>query len=119
MTFANIFALSFSPIERIESHEYSNSQLYLAALFFAALLFLLPTCLIYYAVFATVSAIETRSIFKLYGSSFLYQCISLISTATFRIQLYHIHVDCDTRAASMFAVTRHNQMVLWQMLQHR
>uniref|UniRef100_A0A1B0CRJ0 Putative n-acetylglucosaminyltransferase complex n=2 Tax=Lutzomyia longipalpis TaxID=7200 RepID=A0A1B0CRJ0_LUTLO len=39
---------------RVESFEYKNSQLYLATLFFASLLFLLPTVLVYYVVFATL-----------------------------------------------------------------
>lgn len=41
--------------DRIESYEYSNPQLYLSIIFFTALLFLLPTILIYYVVFASVS----------------------------------------------------------------
>ncbi|GAB0095810.1 phosphatidylinositol N-acetylglucosaminyltransferase subunit Q [Sergentomyia squamirostris] len=39
---------------RVESFDYKNSQLYLATLFFASLLFLLPTVLVYYVVFATL-----------------------------------------------------------------
>ncbi|XP_059616220.1 uncharacterized protein LOC132261425 [Phlebotomus argentipes] len=39
---------------RVEAFEYKNSQLYLATLFFASLLFLLPTVLVYYVVFATL-----------------------------------------------------------------
>ncbi|CAG9805055.1 unnamed protein product [Chironomus riparius] len=38
--------------KRIESQEYSNRQLFLATLFFTTLLFLLPTIIIYYVVFA-------------------------------------------------------------------
>lgn len=41
--------------DRVESHEYMNRQLFLATLTFAVLLFLLPTILVYYVVFATVS----------------------------------------------------------------
>ncbi|XP_055535855.1 uncharacterized protein LOC129724741 [Wyeomyia smithii] len=39
---------------RVESHEYMNRQLFLATLTFAVLLFLLPTILVYYVVFATL-----------------------------------------------------------------
>lgn len=39
---------------RIESQEYTKRQLFLATLFFTVLLFLLPTIIIYYLVFATV-----------------------------------------------------------------
>ncbi|KXJ75546.1 hypothetical protein RP20_CCG011531 [Aedes albopictus] len=38
--------------DRVESHEYMNRQLFLATLTFAVLLFLLPTILVYYVVFA-------------------------------------------------------------------
>lgn len=47
------FYLAFS--DRVESYEYTNSQLYLSAMFFTALLFLLPTFLAHYVVFASVS----------------------------------------------------------------
>lgn len=40
---------------RVESHEYMSRQLFLATMFFAALLFLSPTVLVYYIVFASVS----------------------------------------------------------------
>lgn len=40
---------------RAESHDYTNPQLYLATMFFASLLFLLPTVMLYYVVFAFVS----------------------------------------------------------------
>lgn len=40
---------------RLESHDYMNRQLYLATITFSALLFLLPTVLVYYIVFASVS----------------------------------------------------------------
>lgn len=43
--------------DRIESHDYTNPQLYLATMFFATLLFILPTVLVYYTVFASVSCI--------------------------------------------------------------
>lgn len=39
---------------RVESHDYMSRQLFLATMFFAALLFLLPTVLVYYIVFATL-----------------------------------------------------------------
>ncbi|KAJ6644204.1 Phosphatidylinositol N-acetylglucosaminyltransferase subunit Q [Pseudolycoriella hygida] len=39
---------------RIESHDYTNPQLYLATMFFATLLFILPTVLVYYTVFASL-----------------------------------------------------------------
>lgn len=41
--------------ERVESYSYINRQLYLATMFFASLIFLLPTVLVYYVVFAAVS----------------------------------------------------------------
>ncbi|XP_062534216.1 uncharacterized protein LOC134203360 [Armigeres subalbatus] len=40
--------------DRVESHEYMNRQLFLATSAFAMLLFLLPTILVYYIVFATL-----------------------------------------------------------------
>ncbi|XP_065076056.1 uncharacterized protein PIG-Q [Ochlerotatus camptorhynchus] len=40
--------------DRVESHEYMNRQLFLATMTFAVLLFLLPTILVYYVVFATL-----------------------------------------------------------------
>jgi phosphatidylinositol N-acetylglucosaminyltransferase subunit Q len=40
---------------REESQEYTKNQLFLATLFFTVLLFLLPTVIIYYLVFASVS----------------------------------------------------------------
>lgn len=43
---------------RVESHEYMSRQLFLATMFFAALLFLSPTVLVYYIVFASVSLYE-------------------------------------------------------------
>ncbi|CAO1441830.1 unnamed protein product [Diamesa hyperborea] len=39
---------------RVESQEYTNRQLYLATLFFTTFLFLLPTVITYYVVFASV-----------------------------------------------------------------
>lgn len=50
--------------DRIESYEYSNPQLYLSIIFFAAFLFLLPTILIYYVVFASVSEMELLNGFE-------------------------------------------------------
>lgn len=41
--------------DRVESQNYTNRQLFLATLFFTTLLFILPTVLIYYFVFATVN----------------------------------------------------------------
>lgn len=41
--------------DRMESYDYKHSQLFLATLFFSGLLFLLPTVLVYYVVFSTVS----------------------------------------------------------------
>lgn len=40
--------------DRVEAHEYMNRQLYLATMFFASLVFLLPTILVYYSVFTTL-----------------------------------------------------------------
>ncbi|XP_034118649.1 uncharacterized protein LOC117577824 isoform X1 [Drosophila albomicans] len=42
---------------RIEAHNYMNRQLYLATIFFSAILFLFPTTLVYYVVFATLKAL--------------------------------------------------------------
>lgn len=39
---------------RIESYDYMNRQLYISTIFFTILLFLLPTILVYYTVFATL-----------------------------------------------------------------
>lgn len=44
-------------LDRIESHDYTNPQLYLATMFFATLLFILPTVLTYYTVFASVGGL--------------------------------------------------------------
>lgn len=41
--------------DRMESYDYKHSQLFLVTLFFSSLLFLLPTVLVYYVVFSTVS----------------------------------------------------------------
>ncbi|KAH8387954.1 hypothetical protein KR093_010574, partial [Drosophila rubida] len=43
--------------DRIEAHNYMNRQLYLATIFFSAILFLFPTTLVYYVVFATLKAL--------------------------------------------------------------
>lgn len=43
--------------ERVESHEYTKNQLFLATMFFAAMLYILPTVFVYYTVFASVSII--------------------------------------------------------------
>lgn len=45
---------------RVESHEYMSRQLFLATMFFAALLFLSPTVLVYYIVFASVSYFQPK-----------------------------------------------------------
>jgi N-acetylglucosaminyl transferase component (Gpi1) len=39
---------------RVESYDYYNRQLYIATLLFASLIFLLPTVLVYYVVFASL-----------------------------------------------------------------
>lgn len=49
---------------RVESHEYMSRQLFLATMFFAALLFLSPTVLVYYIVFASVSLHRILDRFK-------------------------------------------------------
>ncbi|XP_037724852.1 phosphatidylinositol N-acetylglucosaminyltransferase subunit Q isoform X2 [Drosophila subpulchrella] len=51
---------------RTESHNYMNRQLYLATIFFSAILFLFPTTLVYYIVFAALKALTfaTLSIFE-------------------------------------------------------
>ncbi|ALC48582.1 Gpi1 [Drosophila busckii] len=42
---------------RIETHNYKNRQLYLATIFFSAILFLFPTTLVYYIVFASLKGL--------------------------------------------------------------
>ncbi|KAH8418952.1 hypothetical protein KR222_009607, partial [Zaprionus bogoriensis] len=42
---------------RIEAHNYMNRQLYLATIFFSTILFLFPTTLVYYCVFAVLKAL--------------------------------------------------------------
>lgn len=41
--------------DRIEAHNFMNRQLYLSTIIFSTILFLFPTTLVYYVVFATVS----------------------------------------------------------------
>jgi phosphatidylinositol glycan class Q protein len=43
---------------RMESHTYINRQLFLATLLFSILLFVFPTVLVYYVVFAIVSVLS-------------------------------------------------------------
>ncbi|XP_055584734.1 LOW QUALITY PROTEIN: uncharacterized protein LOC129737596 [Uranotaenia lowii] len=57
--------------DRVESHEYMNRQLFLATLTFAVLLFLLPTILVYYVVFATLR-------FAIFCASFLLMTVRRI-----------------------------------------
>ncbi|XP_064556158.1 uncharacterized protein PIG-Q [Drosophila montana] len=47
---------------RIEAHNYMNRQLYLATIFFSAILFLFPTTLVYYVVFATLKALTCATL---------------------------------------------------------
>ncbi|XP_052849903.1 uncharacterized protein LOC128260726 [Drosophila gunungcola] len=58
---------------RIESHNYMNRQLYLATIFFSAILFLFPTTLVYYIVFAALKALTfaTLSIFEFFRRKLL------------------------------------------------
>ncbi|XP_043067171.1 phosphatidylinositol N-acetylglucosaminyltransferase subunit Q [Drosophila bipectinata] len=44
---------------RIESHNYMNRQLYLATIFFSAILFLYPTTFVYYIVFGTLKVLTS------------------------------------------------------------
>lgn len=49
-------SLDFSTFpDRVESEQYTNRQLFLATLFFTTLLFIFPTVIIYYLVFASVT----------------------------------------------------------------
>lgn len=48
--------------KRIESHNYMNGQLYLATIFFSAILFLFPTTLVYYIVFATLKFLTISTV---------------------------------------------------------
>ncbi|XP_016980670.2 uncharacterized protein LOC108045763 [Drosophila rhopaloa] len=59
---------------RIESHNYMNRQLYLATIFFSAILFLFPTTLVYYIVFAALKVLTfaTLSIFEFFRRKLLY-----------------------------------------------
>ncbi|XP_017063659.1 uncharacterized protein LOC108102918 [Drosophila eugracilis] len=59
---------------RTESHNYMNRQLYLATIFFSAILFLFPTTLVYYIVFAALKALTfaTLSIFEFCRRKILY-----------------------------------------------
>ncbi|XP_032589120.1 uncharacterized protein LOC6586300 isoform X1 [Drosophila mojavensis] len=52
---------------RIEAHNYMNRQLYLATIFFSAILFLFPTTLVYYVVFATLKALTCATLAILEG----------------------------------------------------
>ncbi|KAH8304192.1 hypothetical protein KR059_003430 [Drosophila kikkawai] len=58
---------------RIEAHNYMNRQLYLATIFFSTILFLLPTTLVYYIVFAALKALTlaTLSIFEFFRRKML------------------------------------------------
>ncbi|XP_032594389.1 phosphatidylinositol N-acetylglucosaminyltransferase subunit Q [Drosophila grimshawi] len=47
---------------RTEAHNYMNRQLYLATIFFSAILFLFPTTLVYYIVFATLKALTSATL---------------------------------------------------------
>ncbi|XP_043659865.1 uncharacterized protein LOC122624408 [Drosophila teissieri] len=59
---------------RTESHNYMNRQLYLATIFFSAILFLFPTTLVYYIVFAALKALTfaTLSIFDFLRRKLIY-----------------------------------------------
>ncbi|EDW46119.1 GM13429 [Drosophila sechellia] len=59
---------------RTESHNYMNRQLYLATIFFSAILFLLPTTLVYYIVFAALKALTfaTLSVFDFLRRKLMY-----------------------------------------------
>lgn len=70
---------------REESQEYSKNQLFLATLFFTVLLFLLPTVIIYYLVFATVSAPVDFVTFKI--------LIQVLFTAEICHLLHDIHLE--------------------------
>ncbi|XP_017011723.1 uncharacterized protein PIG-Q [Drosophila takahashii] len=58
---------------RTESHNYMNRQLYLATIFFSAILFLFPTTLVYYIVFAALKALTfaTLSMFEFFRRKLL------------------------------------------------
>lgn len=59
---------------RIEAHNYMNRQLYLATIFFSAILFLYPTTFVYYIVFATLKALTstTLTIFDYFRQNLMY-----------------------------------------------
>ncbi|KAH8408942.1 hypothetical protein KR009_004215 [Drosophila setifemur] len=67
-----IFKL-FVLLGRTEAHNYMNRQLYLATIFFSAILFLFPTTLVYYIVFAALKALTSAclSIFEFFRRKFL------------------------------------------------
>lgn len=94
--------------DRIESYEYSNPQLYLSIIFFTALLFLLPTILIYYVVFASVSKVEIR----LKKKHDYINDSSIISAATWTV-LHHLFINVDSTEIVVFTRILHRQMVHW------
>ncbi|XP_016952045.1 uncharacterized protein LOC108025881 [Drosophila biarmipes] len=78
---------------RTESHNYMNRQLYLATIFFSAILFLFPTTLVYYVVFAALKALTfaTLSIFEFFRR----QILSLPIEGCMRPFLKGCHdIDC-------------------------
>lgn len=81
--------------DRVESHEYMNRQLFLATLTFAVLLFLLPTILVYYVVFATVNYAR---FFEFPLSNFRFITAALCNL------LRVVHVDDDSAHDSAVSV---------------
>ncbi|XP_017062270.1 uncharacterized protein LOC108102118 [Drosophila ficusphila] len=81
---------------RIESHNYMNRQLYLATIFFSAILFLFPTTLVYYIVFAALKALTfaTLSIFEFFRRKLLYLpiegCIKRLTKGCYEIDCLQI-----------------------------
>ncbi|XP_015041995.2 uncharacterized protein PIG-Q isoform X1 [Drosophila pseudoobscura] len=59
---------------RIEAHNYMDRQLYLATIFFSAILFLFPTTLVYYVVFAFLKSLThaTLAIFEFFRRKLLF-----------------------------------------------
>lgn len=87
---------------RVESHDYTNSQLYLATMFFAAMLFLLPTVLLYYVVFAFVRIMPA---FQLY---FYTQPVYFNLASILRV-LCHLRADCHSATCADLSGVRNWQ----------
>lgn len=89
MIYYKIFVL-IPFIDRIESYEYTNSQLYLATIFFTAMIFLFPTIAFNYMVFASVFIILNTLISPNGQSTYLPIHLQNISAPIWRV-LYYLY----------------------------